>query len=550
MLEDCLKLEEMQQRTAAVPEKIYTFDTFTLDIRRAELRRGDDVVHVEPLVFSLLTFLCENPGRVVSRDEIIEAVWDGRFVSDAAVSGGIKFARKALDDSGETQRFIKTVRGRGFLFAADVTSDHSTAEIPVGRIVSRSDSSPLSTQTAEPYDVIGNQPSIAVLPLLFLTQVDQHSHLGDAVAQEIILELSRLHWLFVIARGSSFAFRESNADLRSVSQRLNVRYVLAGTLSIHGRTSIVDVELVQGSDGRVIWAERFEQSLEDLLSLKSTIAASIVGVIEARIQSIEAMKARRLSTESLDAWSAFHQGLWHMFRFSKSDNSTASEFFRRAISQDPQFARAHAGLSFTHFQNAFLNFTDQRKADVRLAQLHAEKGHELDPFDPLVNLTVGRSQWIANNLDGALPWLDRSIELSPNFAFALYNRALLGLLHDDGEQSERQAAKALALSPIDPLSYAMMGTRSWANMIRGDWDVAADWAARAVRVPNAHFHMFAIAAIAHQQNGQGKQAAEYIGKVLISQPTFGQADFFRAFPFANTEFRSQVAGTLSSLGVE
>lgn len=543
-------LTAAQQWTVALPEKIYTFDTFTLDTRRAELRRGAEVIHVEPLVFNLLTFLCENPGRVVSRGQIIEAVWEGRFVSDAAVSGGIKFARKALDDSGDTQRFIKTVRGRGFLFAANVASDHPTVETPSGGIEPRSDPSSLSTEPPEPIDTIGNQPSIAVLPLRFLTQVDPYGHLGDAVSQEIILELSRLRWLFVIARGSSFAFREPDVDLRSVSQQLNVRYLLAGTLSILDQTSIVDVELVQGADSRVIWTERFEQPLGDLLSLKTTISANIVGVIEARIQSTEAMRARRLSTENLDAWSAYHQGLWHMFRFNKSDNNLASEFFRRAIFQDPQFARAHAGLSFTHFQNAFLNFTGQREADVRLAQSHAERSHELDPFDPFVNLTVGRSQWIANNLDAALPWLDRSIDLSPNFAFALYNRALLGLLHDDGAQSESQAAKALELSPIDPLSYAMMGTRSWANMIRGNWEVAADWAAQAVRVPNAHFHMHAIAAIAHQQNRQKDEAAEHIRKVLTSQPDFKQADFLRAFPFANEEFRNLVAGTLSALGVD
>ncbi|MGH1417723.1 MAG: winged helix-turn-helix domain-containing tetratricopeptide repeat protein [Hyphomicrobiaceae bacterium] len=533
-----------------MPGKIYTFDNFTLDTRRAELRRRDEIVHVEPLVFGLLTFLCENPGRVVSRDEIIEAVWNGRFVSDTAVSGGIKFARKALDDSGDAQRFIKTVRGRGFLFAPDVNSNHPTAEGPAGQIEVLSGPSPLSTPPSEQYDVIGNQPSIAVLPFQLLTQVDQHGHLGDAVAQEIILELSRLHWLLVIARGSSFVFREPEVDVRLVSQRLNVRYVLAGTLSIQDQTSIVDVELVQGSDGHVIWAERFEQSLGDLLILKSTIAANIVGVIEARIRSTEVMKARRLSTEALDAWSAYHQGLWHMFRFSKSDNSAASEFFTRAISQDSQFARAHAGLSFTHFQNAFLNFTGQRDAEIRLARSHAEKGYELDPFDPFVNLTVGRSLWIANNLDAALPWLDRSIELSPNFAFALYNRALLGLLCDDAEQSEGQSEKALALSPIDPLSYAMMGTRAWANMIQGNWDVAADWATRAARVPNAHFHIDAIAAIAHLQNGQKEQAAAYIRNVLSSQSKFNQADFFRAFPFANAEFRNLVASALSTLGVD
>lgn len=525
---------------------IYRFGHFELDRDGYELRRNGQICHAEPLVFDLLVFFLQTNGRIVSRDDIVEYVWKGRIVSDATISSAVKSARQVLGDSGAEQRFIRTVRGRGFQFVAPVETEGQ--DVRLSAEATRAE--PVATEHPLATDHTGSRPSIAVLPIRLLTPSDRHGSLGDAISHEVIVELARLHWLHVINRGSSFAFRSSDPDLQSISQVLGVRYILSGTLALHADTSVVTVELAQARDGRVVWAERFEQPITQLLVLKSSIATSIVGAVETRIQISEAIAAGRLPTENLDAWSAYHRGLWHMFRFNRADNATAHDYFKRAIKDDPEFARAHAALSFTHFQNAFLRFTDDRAQDLILTRRFAETAFGLDPLDPFVNLTMGRASWIAGDLSGAMPWLDRSIELSPNYAFALYNRALMGVLSGEGEASASQVDKAISLSPIDPLSYAMLSTRALSHMIRGDFEGAKDWVGRAIKIPNAHFQIFVIAAIAYECAGQRDDALKCIKRLRSLHPGFKAEEFFRAFPFEASSFRAIAADALNRLGLD
>lgn len=522
---------------------IYRFASFELDLGAFSLRDGGTTVHVEPMVFDLIVFFAENAGRIVSRDEIIDTVWDGRIVSDATVSSCIKSARKALGDSGATQNVIRTVRGRGFQFVATIAEPPAPVEVQVPR------SAPAEIADTSPSEIEAGRPSIAVLPLQLLTPVDRYGALGDAVAQEVILELSRLHWLFVTARASSFQFRDPGLDLKRVSEVLGVRYIVTGSLAVHGKTSVVAIELTQADTGRIIWANRFEQPISELLLLREAIAASIVTTIETRIQTAEAIRAGRLSTENLDAWSAYHRGLWHMFRFNRDDNIEAGRLFSLATKDDPYFARAHAGLSFTHFQNAFLNYAPDREQHARLARTYAERSHDLDPLDPFVNLTMARSHWIEGEVESALPWLARSIEINPNFAFAIYNRALLGVMQGEGEASADNVARAIALSPIDPLNYAMLSTRAMSHLIRGDYEGAAEWARKSIQAPNAHYHIFAIAAVAYECVGKRELALECVRKLRQMQPGFTKQGFFQAFPFSDGNFRRVVELAFASLDI-
>src|SRR4051812_26874836 len=183
---------------------IHVFDAFELDPARVELRRNGAPVHVELQVFALLVLLVENRERMVSKDEIIEKVWDGRIVSDAAVSSRIKSARQALGDDGATQRAIRTVHGQGLRFVAQVRT-----------IVPREDApSPVSGGSDAPAPILGEaRPSIAILPFRLLGAPGPHAAIADAIPHDLIASLSRLRWLFVIARGSSFRFRGVDCDL-------------------------------------------------------------------------------------------------------------------------------------------------------------------------------------------------------------------------------------------------------------------------------------------------------------------------------------------------
>ncbi len=532
-------------------EMIYAFGDFELDTDRFELRHRDQARKVEPKVFSLLELLLANASRVVTKGEINQAVWGGRVVSEAAVSSAVKAARQAIGDDGKAQAFIRTVHGRGFRFVAEVDAhDTAFAEPAVPAAAAA-----LSIVPEAPGGLAGDadpanresRPSIAVLPLQVTTPDERFGGLGDAISHEVIVELSRLHWLFVIARGSSFRFREPAVDFGQVGRVLGARYVLTGTIAFLGTTSIVTVELTNTTDGKLVWADRFDCPVDELLQLRTTIAGHIVTAIETRIQMAEAAHAARLPTESLDAWSAYHRGLWHVYRFNKHDNEIASRMFDRALSADPNFARAHAGLSFTHMQNVLVGYTDDVEHQRDQTRRFAERSLELDPMDPFVNLTMGRSAWIGGDFAGAMPWLDRSIDLSPNYAFAHYNRGLLDALLGAGERSEEGVAKALALSPIDPLNYAMLATRALSHFVRGDFETAADWGAQSVRAPNAHVHIHVIAAIVLGLAGREDEAAARVAHVRREARDFSFPDFERSFRFKDDTTLELARRTWSAL---
>ncbi|MFZ1105090.1 MAG: FlgO family outer membrane protein, partial [Hyphomicrobiaceae bacterium] len=191
-----------------------------------------------------------------------------------------------------------------------------------GRDQARGQSEPAATTSN-----VLSPPRIAVLPLFPLTQDPQLRILGDALAQEVILELSRLHWLFVIARGSSFKFRGQEIDLAQAREILGADYLLTGTIMQQGKRCVVAVELCRAPDHNVLWAERFTTPVDELMHMRSTLASEIAGALEPRIQLSEAMQAAKVPTEHLNAWAAYHRGLWHMFHFNQRDNARAAQLF-------------------------------------------------------------------------------------------------------------------------------------------------------------------------------------------------------------------------------
>ncbi len=508
---------------------IYRFDAFELDRAKIELRRDGAAVPVEPQVFALLLLLAENRDRLVSRDEIIEKVWDGRVVSDSALDSRIKSARRALGDDGKAQRFIKTVHGQGFRFLADL--DEAAA---AGSDLARAGDA---------------KPSIAVLPFRLIGAGGPYEAIADALPDELIAELARLRWLFVIDRGSSFRFRSATPDVREVGKALGVRYCLSGSVELAGAKLVVTVHLADTRNGGVAWGDRFESQVADVHATRTAILARIVAALELQIPAHEARAARLVSPENLDAWSAYHLGLQHMFRFHRTDNAVARELFERAIAGDPGFARAHAGLSFVHFQNAFLRYTRDVAAEVRSARRTAERSVELDPLDPFANLTMGRSLWLEGDLDTSLAWLERATGLSPSYAQGIYARAWTHVLAGRSDAGRDDADMAMALSPLDPLHYAMAATRSLSHIVGGERAEAASWAERAARAPGAHVLIAVIAIAAHALNGDRARAEVWAANVRERAGTITQDAFFRSFPFAHAKTRERIAKALGAFGM-
>lgn len=511
----------------------YRFGPYELDATRFELRQCGAAIAIEPQVMSLLLFLAANRDRLVTRDEIIDAVWGGRCISDAAVSSRIKTARRLVGDSGSAQRVIRTIHGRGFRFVADVDE---VASITAAATVCHEP--PIETA----------RPSIAVLPLWVVGDAGSHAILAEALPHEIIRELARLRWLLVIARGSSFRFAGPAIDVSRVGLMLGVRYVLSGTLEFAGERVAVAVELADARDQGIVWAERFEVPAGAVPELRTEIIANIVSTLEMQIPIHEADRARLALPGCLDAWSAYHLGLQRMFRFTAADNAAAAELFSEAVAQDPGFARAHAGLSFTGFQDAFLGYADAASA-TGCARKSAERAVALDPLDPFANAAMGRAHWLSGDLGGSLVWLERSTTLSPNYAQGTYARAWAQTLLGQGEDGQRHADRAMALSPLDPLRYAMLATRALSHLVRGEDDQAAAWAERAAREPGAHALIAIIAAACHAANGNPSSARAWIDTARERQPSLTRDRFFRSFPFADASMQSRIASLLKRSGL-
>jgi DNA-binding winged helix-turn-helix (wHTH) protein len=517
---------------------IYRFGSFELDAGKVELRKDDTQVAVEPQVFALLRLLVENRDRMVSRDEIIEKVWEGRIVSDSALASRIKSARRALDDDGRAQRFIRTVHGAGFRFVADVAIGTSEPLVLPAQQLSQTPVAPASTK-----------PSIAVLPFRLVGIAGPYAPIAEALPHDLIAELSHVRWLFVIARGSSFRFRSGDADLRMIGRVLGVRYCLSGTVEIVGNVLTVTVELASTGDGGVIWAERFVATISDVFDIRVRIATSIVAALEVQIPLNEARLARLRSTENLDAWAAYHLGLQQMYYFTKTSNMAAIAHFGRAIAQDANFARAYAGLSFAHFQNSFLHYTDDPQAAAVEARRFAEQGVVLDPLDPFVNFTMGRVFWLEGDLDGSLSWLERATTLRPNYAQGVYARAWTDTVSGRGALGQENADLAMALSPLDPLYYAMLATRALSHLVRGEYAEAAQWAERAARSPGAHVMIALIAVACHALNGDAEKAKAWADNARSRPVSATQVDFFRAFPFPEGPVRRQMAEAFARQGL-
>jgi TolB-like protein len=511
---------------------LYAFEDCELDTDKVELRVGGAPVAVEPQVFELLRFLIERRDRVVTREEIIEGVWGGRFVSDSAVSSRIKSARQAIGDDCRAQRMIKTVHGSGFRFVAEV-SEGGPAATASGPAPAEAPQSP--------------RPSIAVLPFRLVGIAAPDFPVAEALPADLITELSRLHWLFVIARGSSFRFRGSAARPDRVRTELGARYCLTGVIEVVGENLSVSVELCDTDSEGVVWAERFGGALGAVHEIRGQISAAVSAALEMRIPMHEAQRAKLKMPGRLDAWSLYHLGLHHMFRFNHADNERAKGFFERVISLEPGFARAHAGLSFVNFQDAFLRYADREKALER-AQRQAAECLEKDPLDPFGHFSMGRALWLADDVESSLAWLEQANNLNPNYAHARYSRGFAEAMLGRPQASLANIDVASALSPIDPLTYGMLGVRAVSHIGLGFTAEGADWAERAANTAGAHPLIEMIAVAAHELNGNTARAATWAASAKKKAPRLGRPDFVRAFPFRDSRMAKSISEALERHG--
>lgn len=335
----------------------------------------------------------------------------------------------------------------------------------------------------------------------------------------------------VIACGSVFALAEHGIVHGEAADLLQVDYFVTGAVRRRGERIALVMELTATRNAEVIWADDFECKAADTLPALDEIGDRIVAAVTAHIEIAERNRALLRPPHSLDAWECFHRGLWHMYRFTGPDNEQAQTLFRRAITMDPTYSRAYAGLSFTHFQNAFLLHPEHREREIGLALDTAGESLVADNHDPAAHWAMGRALWLQGSNDQAVAELETSVELSPNFAFGHYTLAFVNSQSGDAEAAIGSADYSRYLSPFDPLLFGMLGSRAMALFRLGAYDEAANWAIRAAARPNAHIHIHAIAAHCLAIAGRLEEAQQFVSFIRKSLPEYRVDDFLTAFRF-------------------
>jgi len=374
--------------------------------------------------------------------------------------------------------------------------------------------------------------SIAVMPFVDRSsEADKKGGAADALAYDIITRLAKLRSMFVIAAGTTFALRDRSIGPEEAGRILNVDYIVSGSVRRNSKTNVVSADLIETRTARIVWAETFDEKHDDALLVLDEIGNRIVASVAHEIEMVERNRAILKPPNSLDAWEAHHRGLWHMYRFNKLDNERARQYFAQAVDLDPTFARAYAGLSFAHFQNAFLGWK-KPGPEVDKAFAAAGKSVMVDDRDPAAHWAMGRALWLRGHQDQSILELERAVDLSPNFATGHYTLAFVHSQSGDPNAAISFSDHSRQLSPFDPLLFAMLASRAMSLARLGNYEEAAEWATKAAARPNAHQHIMTITACILGLANRIPEANVYAKKIRERVPNYAMADFLGAFRYS------------------
>jgi adenylate cyclase len=362
---------------------------------------------------------------------------------------------------------------------------------------------------ARPALALPDKPSIAVLPFANMSGDPTQEYISDGISDDIITELSRFREFFVIARNSSFQYRDQHVDVRRVGRELGVRYVVEGSVRTAGKRLRITAQLVDSETGSHLWAQRYDRDLDDIFSVQDEVTKAVVMAIEPELASAERQRARRKPAESLGAWECYQRGLWHAYRYDAENNAKADAFFRRAINLDPNFSSAYAGQAYAIYYGVILGLFPDPKDQIARALGIAKTAVSLDPNDAFAHVALGRVYLLVGEHESSLAELEDALALTPNYAGAHFGRAHTLWMAGRPEEAIASHDEAMRLSPRDPLTWAFMASKAIALSLLDRHEEAVDWARRSQRQPNAAIWsiMVEISALAHlDRTDEAKQA--------------------------------------------
>jgi TolB-like protein/Tfp pilus assembly protein PilF len=508
------------------------FDGYRFDRSTGRLWAGQREVRLTPKATAVLGALVTRAGDLVTKEELLASVWSDTAVSDDALISCVQELRKALADNAKQPRFIETRHRRGYCFIARVSeapTKEPKADSQSLRRTQKAQSTDLNPTAADPpktgaqVSEIRGRPTVAVLLFNNVSGDTDQEYFAEGITADIITALSKHRSLLVIARTSTFAFKGRSIDARRAGMDLGADYVVDGSVDKSGQRLRIRARLIEADDGRQMWAERYDRTLEDVFEVQDEISAAIAARIEPEVGSIERLRAERKSPEALRAWDFFHLGMKHFYKSTAEDNEEAQRLLRHAIGLDPTLAQAHAWLSYAIVLSMIYFDVDPDDQRLNAAVMLAKKGVELDDQDAMTHFGYGRALLARKGYEDALAELESAAELNPTLAIAYCGLGDSLAYEGRLEEAIPYFEKAISLSPYDPHRWAFYSYRALAHLLAGQFGQAIDWAQKATRVPNCHYWPFAhrVSALGHLQQIDAMRAAK--AELLQRKPEFSCA---------------------------
>jgi TolB-like protein/Flp pilus assembly protein TadD len=499
---------------------LFSFDHCSIDTDRRELRYEGELRSVEPQVFDLLEFLIRNRDRMVSRDDVLAAVWNGRIVSESTLASRINAARTAIGDNGEDQRLIRTILRRGIRFVGAVREEQKPGVATTGVAAKQ-------PRFALP---LPDRPSIAVLPFANMSGDAEQDYFADGISEDIITGLSKLRWFFVIARNSSFTYKGKVVDIRQVGHELGVRYVLEGSVRKGGSRVRVTAELIDAATHKHLWADHYDRDLTDIFALQDEITKKVVAAIEPKLLEAEGIRSQNRSPEDLDAWDMLIRANSLFWRLTKDESQAAIALLEQVVQQHPFYAPAHSMLAFVLLVSRQGGWHMMEPQVTQAANL-AARAVELDDSDPWAHLALGFVAFTRRRTDEAAEEFQRALDLNPNFAAA---HGFLGCaLAFDGrsDQAIDHIEQAIRMSPHDPQNALLNAALAAAHYQAGRYAEAIGFGRKAIqqRFELTNGHRIYVASLA--QAGQIDDARSALARLQELHPENSIAWIERNVPY-------------------
>jgi TolB-like protein len=521
---------------------IYRFGRFSLDTARRELRSGETLIQVEPQVFDLLTYVIEARDRVVSRDDLLQAVWRGRIVSEATLSSRLNAARAAIGDTGAAQRLIRTLPRKGvrFVGAVEVTVDDPPSAAAAATAPD------LGPWRAAPY-----APAIAVLPFANLSGDPEQDYFADGMTEELITALSRNSGLFVIARNSSFTYKGKAVDVRQVGRDLGVAYVLEGSVRRSRARLRITGQLVDAASGAHLWAERFDGSLGEIFELQERVSDSVATAIEPTLQMAEITRLTREPPRRPGAYDLVLRAYALLSEFTPASMAAALTCLEQSRAIDPDYALAMAAVAYCRAQCHFQGWIKQNDATCAEAVDLAWDAVSLAPSDAQILWMAAFAIWnmARSERERARDLFRRSLLLNPNSAMALTLGGWIETMCGNLTEGRAMVARAQRLNPRDPRGWFMSGVTAIAAVIEEDYPEALVWAERSL-AQNPRFAVaLRVTVVAYMKLGKKDRAEEAVRTLLRIEPDLTVSEFFRRIPVPVQSMAVAYADALRAAGL-